>query len=90
MRTLTRAQRKTAILAAWRDLVGELPANGDSLLPGLAKLYGFVPAVRAIERCADNDQLDSSDDVLEAVQVLLRTWDKRGWCTPDYRLIDGI
>ena len=86
-RPLTKEQRKAIILRVWNQEVGELPIVARSRLPGYVKLFGLVPVIRAIECCADNDALDTSDDVLEAVVKKLRDWNARGWCSiPDEEL----
>ena len=80
MRQLTKAQRKSILLKTWKEMVGELPESGSSKLPNYAKLYGMLPVLRAIEKYADDDALEDSEAVLEAVEKILKAWDKRGWC----------
>ena len=77
---MTKAQRKTAILEVWNEMVGELPDGAESKLPGYARIYGMLPVSRAIEKCADDESLADSEDVLEAVEKLLKVWNKVGWC----------
>ena len=75
MHQLTKHQRKLLIYKAWTEMVGELPAN-VSRLPNFAKVYGLVPTLRAIEKCADDDSLEDSESVLEAVEKQLKDWER--------------
>ena len=71
---MTKAQRKQVVLNAWDEYVGELPEGAEHKLPGYARLYGVAVTVRAIEKCADDDALECSEDVLAAVDTLLHYW----------------